>query len=201
MATEKRGLFERRPGGVIPTCCASPETSMLAPAAPRFLVVDDQIVHRLCARVILQHAWPGCVVEEANSLRWARAFLAERHYDLMLLDFHLPDGIGIELLQPSQPARPAWETPVRVPGIGMSSDRTPAILLACAQAGLDTLLDKPLQADELRQAVHHHLPAPSRVMSAAEAMMQASPEISHDVTSRRSAPSAHLCHHLPPRRG
>ena len=71
---------------------------MLAPAAPRFLVVDDQIVHRLCARVILQHAWPGCVVEEANSLRWARAFLAERHYDLMLLDFHLPDGIGIELL-------------------------------------------------------------------------------------------------------
>ena len=174
---------------------------MYTPAAPRLLVVDDQPVHRLCARVILQHAWPGCVVEEANSLRWARAFLAERHYDLLLIDLQLPDGIGLELLQgqtgPGRFGRPR----LPIPAIAMSSDRTPDHLLACERAGLDILLDKPLQADELVQAARPLLPFPARLPSAAEAMMQASPENPHDVSSRRSAPSAHFCHHLSPRCG
>ena len=168
---------------------------------PRLLVVDDQPVHRLCARVILQYTWPGCVVEEANSLRWARAFLAERRYDLMLLDLQLPDGLGLELLQDDRLPMP-WGTPQsRVPAVAMSSERTPDHLLACHRAGLDRLLDKPLQAHELVQAVQPWLAGWARPPSAAEAMMQASPEISHDVSSRRSAPSAHLCHHLPPRCG
>ena len=162
---------------------------------PRLLIVDDHTVIRLCARVTLQHAWPGCVVEEAGSVQQARNLLAARTYDLMLLDVHLPDGVGIDLAQ-----APAGR-PHRIPAVAMSSDRTPDTLLACANAGLDTLLDKPLQAVELVRAVSRHLPSPPHWPSATAAMMQDSPEISHDVTSRRSAPSAHLCHHLPPRRG
>jgi two-component system response regulator PilR (NtrC family) len=165
------------------------------------LVVDDQPAHRLCARVILQYTWPGCVVEEANSLRWARAFLAERRYDLLLLDLQLPDGLGLELLQDDRLPTP-WGSPgSRVPAVAMSSERTPDHLLACHRAGLDVLLDKPLRARELVQAVQPLLAGWAQPSSAAEAMMQASPEISHDVSSRRSAPSAHLCHHLPPRCG
>ena len=170
-------------------------------AAPRVLVVDDQPVHRLCARVILQYAWPGCVVEEANSLRWARAFLAERHYDLLLIDLQLPDGFGLDLLLP-QPPSACWPpSRLAVPAVAMSGERTPDHLLACHRAGLNALLDKPLQPDELVHAVQPLLGVSARLSSAAEAMMQASPEISHDVSSRRSAPSAHLCHHLPPRCG
>jgi CheY-like chemotaxis protein len=170
-------------------------------SAPRLLIVDDQPVHRMCARAILQYTWPGCVVEEANSLRWARAFLAERPYDLMLLDLQLPDGMGLELLRQPPPCGQHSYRPSLIPAIAMSSDRTPEHLLACGQAGLDILLDKPLQPDELVQAVSRRLPLPTQLSSAAEAMMRASPEISHDVSSRRSAPSAHLCHHLPPRCG
>jgi len=174
---------------------------MAASTAPRLLVVDDHSVHRLCARVIFQYTWPGCVVEEANSLRWARAFLAERHYDLMLLDLQLPDGLGLELLH-DQAAPERFGSPrPQVPTVAMSSERTPDHLLACHRAGLDILLDKPLQAQALVNAVQPLLGVSVRLSSAAEAMMQASPEISHDVSSRRSAPSAHLCHHLPPRCG
>ena len=170
-------------------------------STPRLLVVDDQPVHRLCARVMLQYAWPGCVVEEANSLRWARAFLAERHYDLMLIDLQLPDGFGLELLHDHNNSRRWGQPRPTIPAVAMSSDRTPEHLLACSRAGLDVLLDKPLQTDELIRAVSRCLPSAVRSPSAAEAMMQASPDISHDVSSRRSAPSAHLCHHLPPRCG
>ena len=173
----------------------SPSTSL------RLLVVDDQAVHRLCARVILQHTWPDCVVEEVSNLRWARAFLAERRYDLMLLDLELPDGFGLELLQDALPATRGSPPPRPLPTVAMSSDRTPDHLLACGRMGLDILLDKPLQADELVQAVRRHLPRAARLPSAAAAMMQASPEISHDVSARRGAPSAHFCHHLPPRCG
>jgi DNA-binding NarL/FixJ family response regulator len=168
---------------------------------PRLLIIDDQTIHRLCARVILQHAWPGCVVEEAGSLSWARAFLAERHYDVMLLDLELPDGFGLDLLRALPPSFDRTDSPHPVPTVAMSSDRTPDHLLACGRAGLDILVDKPLQADELVHAVARHLPLPARLSSAAAAMMQASPEISHDVSSRRGAPSAHFCHHLPPRCG
>lgn len=164
-------------------------------ASPRLLIVDDHTVIRLCARVILQHAWPDCVIEEAGSQQQARGLLARRSYDLMLLDFHLPDGLGIDLLR-----EPAGIQP-RIPAIAMSSDRTPDSLLACANAGLNTFLDKPLQAIELVQAVSRHLRPAPQWPSAAAAMMQASPEISHDVSARRGAPSAHFCHHLPPRRG
>jgi two-component system response regulator PilR (NtrC family) len=165
------------------------------------LVVDDQPAHRLCARVIMQYSWPGCVVEEANSLRWARAFLAERRYDLVLLDLQLPDGLGLELLHDDRLPTPWGSPPSRAPAVAMSSERTPDHLLACYRAGLEVLLDKPLQAHELLLAVQPWLARWARPSSAAEAMMQASPEISHDVSSRRSAPSAHLCHHLPPRCG
>ncbi|MEY2658218.1 MAG: hypothetical protein RLZZ395_1960 [Pseudomonadota bacterium] len=186
-------------------CASIPcRDSPMAPSSsstPRLLVVDDHAVHRLCARVIFQYTWPGCVVEEANSLHWARAFLAERHYDLMLLDLQLPDGFGLELLQ-TPTRRERWISPrPRVPAVAMTSERTPDHLLACHRAGLDVLLDKPLQAEPLVHAVQPLLEFPPRLMSAAKAMMQASPEISHDVSSRRSAPSAHLCHHLPPRCG
>jgi two-component system response regulator PilR (NtrC family) len=170
-------------------------------STPRVLVVDDQPVHRLYARIVLQYNWPGCVIEDANSLRWARAMLAERHYDLMLLDILLPDGIGLQLIHEHQQRHPIDGYRRPVPAVAMSSERTPSHLLACARAGLNILLDKPLQADELVDAVSPHLPAMASPSSAATAMMQASPEISHDVTSRRSAPSAHLCHHLSPRCG
>jgi DNA-binding NarL/FixJ family response regulator len=168
---------------------------------PRLLVVDDHAVHRLCARVIFQYTWPGCVVEEANSLQWARAFLAERAYDLMLLDLQLPDGLGLELIHDQAMPAGFGRSRPQVPAVAMSSERTPDHLLACHRAGLDVLLDKPLHADELVHAVQPLLGFSTRQPSAAEAMMQASPEISHDVSSRRSAPSAHLCHHLPPRCG
>ena len=168
---------------------------------PRLLVIDDQAIHRLCARVVLQHAWPGCVVEEVGSLDWARAFLAERHYDVLLLDLELPDGFGLDLLRDSPTSCARTTSPGFTPTVAMSSDRTPDHLLACARLGLDILVDKPLQSHELVRAVARHLPLPARLPSAAAAMMQASPEISHDVSSRRGAPSAHFCHHLPPRCG
>jgi CheY-like chemotaxis protein len=119
----------------------------------------------------------------------------------MLLDLQLPDGLGLELLHDqASPERFGSPRP-QVPTVAMSSERTPDHLLACHRAGLDILLDKPLQAQALVNAVQPLLGVSVRLSSAAEAMMQASPEISHDVSSRRSAPSAHLCHHLPPRCG
>ena len=66
--------------------------------APRHvLVIDDQpsIVHFL--RCSLEDRWSGCSVDVAHSSRQARALLQHNSYDVVLTDYQLRDGNGLEL--------------------------------------------------------------------------------------------------------
>lgn len=66
--------------------------------------------------------------------------------DLIVSDIGLPDGTGIELIQKLQAhgRRPA----IALSGFGMASD-----VRACEQAGFDLHLTKPVQVDELVDAI------------------------------------------------
>src|SRR4051812_31569769 len=61
------------------------------------LVVDDDESVRMLCRVNLE--LDGYRVLEAGSLAQAKETLANQEVDAMLLDFHLGDGDGRELLQ------------------------------------------------------------------------------------------------------
>ena len=65
-------------------------------ATPRLLIVEDEAVLR---RVLGDYyARRGMQVSVAGSIAAARRLLAERVFDLFLIDVQLPDGDGLGLL-------------------------------------------------------------------------------------------------------
>lgn len=64
----------------------------------RLLVVDDDEVDRKAIRRWIQERDLPYVEHEAASLREATALLKERQFDVVLLDYHLPDGTGLASL-------------------------------------------------------------------------------------------------------
>lgn len=62
---------------------------------PKVLHVEDDLdIFRVVHTIVSQFA----EVENAQTISDARKILAEDHYDLVILDLSLPDGIGMELL-------------------------------------------------------------------------------------------------------
>jgi CheY-like chemotaxis protein len=79
----------------------------LNPAPLRVLVVEDSETDRDCIRRFLQRAEGfSTAVSEAATLQQARAALAGAPFDVCLVDLHLPDGLGIELLHCARAATP-----------------------------------------------------------------------------------------------
>jgi signal transduction histidine kinase len=64
----------------------------------KILVIDDEIgIRRGCRRALEPE---GFLVEDASTLREGKEKIHEGHYDLILLDVMMPDGRGIDLLEP-----------------------------------------------------------------------------------------------------
>ena len=106
----------------------------------KVLVVDDDASLRLLCRVNLE--LDGFRVLEAGSLAQAAAMLAEDEFDAVLLDLHLGDGDGRDLLASLGEERP----PV---ALFTGSEVIGPELRSMAE----DVLSKPFQLDELLSTV------------------------------------------------
>jgi two-component system KDP operon response regulator KdpE len=116
--------------------------------ARRILAVDDDPANRMLIRAILVRAEDpvlrGAVMLEAATLAEARRILARETIDLLLLDVHLPDGLGLDLaaeLRGDIPDRPAI--------LALTASVLPADQQAALDAGCDAFLAKPYPATAL----------------------------------------------------
>lgn len=64
----------------------------------RILLVDDHELVRRGLKQLLAEEFPKAVFGEANRVPEARALLAQKKWDLVLLDINLPGGSGLDLL-------------------------------------------------------------------------------------------------------
>lgn len=119
----------------------------------RILAVDDDPLNRALIRAILVRASDpvvrAAVIHEAATLAEGRAMLAREPVDLVLLDMHLPDGLGLSLAaelrtQPPE-ARPAV--------LALTASVLPAEQQAALDAGCDAFLAKPYLAAALVAAI------------------------------------------------
>ena len=110
------------------------------------IVVDDRPEGRLLVRAILEPL--GFHVEEAVSIGQAQALLQRQNVELVLLDWYLPDGEGIELIH-------------HCAGLGA---RRPALIMLTAnalaesralalEAGADAFLSKPFEESGLLSVI------------------------------------------------
>jgi len=114
---------------------------------PRVLVVDDDEHVRAVLCDALAH-W-GCHVDSAASLLQALALFAHGDYDLVLTDFRMPGGDGLDLIAGVRHADPS---------IGVIMLTASSIDLDAQSRQLEfTVLRKPLHFDELKLAVSQAL--------------------------------------------
>lgn len=106
------------------------------------LVVDDDPSIRLLCRVNLE--LDGYDVAEAGTLAQARAIIAERRPDVVVLDVHVAGADGRDLLTELRETRPGL--PVAL--LTGTADREELL-----RAGADALIPKPFTIEELRDTV------------------------------------------------
>jgi signal transduction histidine kinase len=108
----------------------------------RALVVDDDELVRIGTSGLLT-SW-GCVTEVAGSLAEVRHILTDANFDLVVCDYRLPDGDGLELadyIDIHCTIKPAF--------ILISGDTSPEVLQKVVAKG-HNLLHKPVRPAKLR---------------------------------------------------
>ena len=120
-----------------------PQESNTARAeSPRVLLIEDEEVFARAVRTRLNRAGFDCQL--ANTLAQARAKLAERRPDLILLDMRLPDGSGLDFLTALRTDE-GQQIPVLVlTAYGEVEDAVAAMKLNAVD-----YLKKPIDLDEL----------------------------------------------------
>ena len=113
------------------------------------LIADDHQANRMVLRRLLEKA--GHHVEEVDTGDAVLAVLAERDFDVVLLDLHMPGVSGLDIMREVRvmEAGSARRTPFMV----LTADVTPEAIHACEQAGARAFLPKPIVVGRLLEAL------------------------------------------------
>ena len=114
------------------------------------LVEDNPVSQTIAAQQLLHH---GYRVHIARTGHEALSALAERQYDLVLMDCMLPEMDGYETTRRIRSAE-TGHTPV----IGFTAQAFPDSREQCLAAGMDDYLSKPYREEELIKAISCWIP-------------------------------------------
>lgn len=134
------------------------QQSRIGPDTPiTVLLVDDDAVNLMVSRLQLQKTWPAADITSAASARQAMQLLAERSFDVALLDMIMPEINGLELAQWIR--RHHRAEVARMPVLGLTASTHPEDWERCRGAGMDGVLVKPMDPVEttrtLGRCIHH----------------------------------------------
>jgi signal transduction histidine kinase/CheY-like chemotaxis protein len=140
----------------------------------RVLVVDDHPLNRRVARIYLEPA--GFIAAEAVNGQEALDRLAQDHFDLVLMDIHMPVMDGLEALRQIRGSSKSWRN---IPVIAFTADAMSGDRERYSAEGMNGYICKPIEKRDLlaeigrvlglpqiephgdRSAVSNHSPAAS----------------------------------------
>ena len=112
-------------------------------SSPRVVVVDDHAIFRAGVRAELRQLVD--VVGEASSVSEAIELIRAQAPDVVLLDVHMPDGGGAEVIRRAQGARAQF--------LALSVSDAPEDVIAIIRAGARGYVTKTISGPELADAV------------------------------------------------
>ena len=129
--------------------------SGLQDEALRILVVDDNAMNLMVARLQLKKCWPKADIVTADSAAQALILLDQQSFDVALLDMIMPDMDGMQLTAQIRHRFPAITA--RMPILALTANTNPVDRQRCLDAGMDDVLDKPMDPDTLVRCVSRHI--------------------------------------------
>lgn len=123
--------------------------------ALRILVVDDNAMNLMVARVQLQKCWPQAEIVTLDSASKALALLDEQRFDVALIDMVMPGMDGMALTRQIRRQFPAITA--SMPIIALTANAHPQDRERCHDAGMDDVLDKPMDLSTLVRCISRHV--------------------------------------------
>ena len=140
----------RDPAPAVPPAPAEPPSVLVSettsPPGRRVLLVEDVEVNRMVTTTMLQQL--GCSVDVAeDGARGLATILGDPSYDLVLMDWHLPELTGLEVTRLVRLA--GHELPI----VGLSASVRPEEKQEAINAGMNGFLGKPFSRDALESTL------------------------------------------------
>jgi two-component system sensor histidine kinase/response regulator len=138
----------------MPQAAARPPAALDALRGARVLVVDDNEINQLVASAILEEA--GIDVTTTDDGRRALDELGRTAYDLVLMDLQMPvlDGLAA--------TRELRSRGVRTPVVALTASASERDRQRCIEAGMNDVLTKPIDPEQLWQALLRWVCPPAR---------------------------------------
>jgi CheY-like chemotaxis protein/HPt (histidine-containing phosphotransfer) domain-containing protein len=132
--------------------------------AKHLLIVEDDPVNRIVVSAILESG--GFTYAQASDGILALEELAREHFDLVLMDWHMPGMDGLEATRKLRSGA-AGEANRNVPVIALTANAYAEDRRACFAAGMDDFLTKPVKVAHLLDTVNMWLQKATNAHAAA----------------------------------
>ncbi len=119
---------------------------------PRILVVEDNHTNQLVALGMLERL--GCYTRVANQGEEALSMLDQQHFDLILMDCHMPILDGYLT---TEAIRQRESKEIHIPIVAMTAHAGRDDKERCLKSGMDDYLPKPINFDEIKRKLTHWL--------------------------------------------
>jgi PAS domain S-box-containing protein len=136
---------------VLPPEAVGPVVEAAGPTKTVLYIEDNLASFQLMDRIFAR--WTGVKLISAMQGRLGVDLAMQHHPDLVLLDLHLPDIHGYEVLQRLRGNDATRDIPIIV----TSADATSGQIERLLEAGADDYLTKPLDIPQFTEAVRKHL--------------------------------------------
>ena len=120
---------------------------LLADKPLQILLVDDNAVNLLVARMMLKKCFPKAEIMEASGGHIALEKLHHKRFDLVLMDMVMPEMDG---MQATRAIRNSFPVPVcNIPVLALTASANPVDHDRCLASGMNDVLNKPLDEQQL----------------------------------------------------
>lgn len=127
--------------------------TLSVPSPLNILLAEDNLVNQKVALRVLKHlGYVGDVV--GNGVEVIQA-IANKSYDLILMDIQMPEMDGLEATKYIRTQESESKlSPVAI--VAMTANSTHDDQEVCQQAGMNDYLSKPIQIDKLKNILQHY---------------------------------------------
>jgi signal transduction histidine kinase/ActR/RegA family two-component response regulator len=128
---------------------------MLVDKPIQILLVDDNAVNLLVARMMLKKCFPRAQIVEASSGAFALEKLQEQHFDLTLMDMVMPEMDGMQVTRTLREKFPA--PTCHMPVLALTASANPVDQDRCLASGMNDVIHKPLDEQQLISKISNAL--------------------------------------------